>query len=149
MCLDRTRGRKRILAPDGSKLTPPRHRQPDTTLVKPLARAWRWQRLLDRGVYALVSEIAQAERMSKSYVSRVLRLALLAPDIVEAILAGTTVPAVGFEQLQTGLPVSWEDPWRATSRGPNSVTALLEATASERLWPSVRWAAVPVDASKS
>jgi hypothetical protein len=42
-------------------------------------------------------------------VSRVLRLALLAPDIVEAILADTTGPAVGFEQLETGVPVSWEE----------------------------------------
>jgi hypothetical protein len=74
-----------------------------------LARAWRWQRLLDRGVHASVSEIAEAERISKSYVSRILRLALLAPDIVEAILAGTTVPAVGFEQLEKGVPASWEE----------------------------------------
>jgi hypothetical protein len=109
MRLGRTRGRKRILAPDGSELTPPRHPQPDTTLVKALARAWRWQRLLDRGVYASVSEIAEAERISKSYVSRLLRLVLLAPDIVEAILAGTTGPAVGFEQLETGVPMSWEE----------------------------------------
>ena len=57
-------------------------------LVKALARAWRWQRLLDRGVYGSVTEIAEAERISKSYVSRILRLALLAPDIVEAILGG-------------------------------------------------------------
>ncbi len=53
-------------------------------------------------MYASVSEIAEAERISKSYVSRVLRLALLAPDIVEAILAGTMGPAVGFEQLERG-----------------------------------------------
>ena len=50
MRLGRQRGRKRILAPDGSELTPPQHPQPDTTLVKALAREWRWQRLLDRGV---------------------------------------------------------------------------------------------------
>ena len=118
MRLGRTRGRKRILAPDGSELTPPRHPQPDTALVKALARAWRWQRLLDRGVYASVSEIAEAERISKSYVSRVLRLALLAPDIVEAILAGTTGPAVGFEQLETGVPVSWEEQRAILARSP-------------------------------
>ena len=50
--------------------------------------AWRWQKLLDRGVYSSVTEIAEAEKISKSYVSRILRLALLAPDIVEAILGG-------------------------------------------------------------
>ena len=64
--------------------------QPDGTLVKALARAWRWQRMLDDGVYATVSEIGDTENISKSYVSRILRLALLAPDVVDAILAGRT-----------------------------------------------------------
>ena len=88
MRLGRQRGRKRILAPDGSELMPPTKPQPDGVLVKALARAWRWQKLLDRGVYRLVTEIAEAEKISKSYVSRILRLALLSPDIVEAILGG-------------------------------------------------------------
>jgi hypothetical protein len=83
-------GRKRIVAPDGSELAPATKPQPDGTLVKALARAWRWQRMLDEGGYATVSEIGDAENISKSYVSRILRLALLAPDIVEAILAGRT-----------------------------------------------------------
>ena len=52
MRLGKHRGRKRILAPDGSELTPPTKPQPDGTLVKALARAWRWQKLLDPGVYA-------------------------------------------------------------------------------------------------
>ena len=86
--LGRRRGRKRILAPDGSELTPPTNPHPDGVLVKALARAWRWQKLLDRGVYSSVTEIAEAERISKSYVSRILRLTLLAPDLVEAILGG-------------------------------------------------------------
>jgi hypothetical protein len=64
--------------------------QPDATLIKALVRVWRWQRMLDDGVYASVSEIGDAENISKSYVSSILRLALLAPDIVEAILAGRT-----------------------------------------------------------
>jgi hypothetical protein len=50
-------------------------------LVKALARAWRWQRVLDDGVYSSVSDIGDAENISKSYVSRILRLTLLAPDI--------------------------------------------------------------------
>ena len=75
---------QRILAPDGGELTPPTKPQPDGVLVKALARGWRWQKLLDRGVYSSVTEIAEAEKISKSYVSRILRLALLAPDLVEA-----------------------------------------------------------------
>jgi len=83
--------------------------QPDGTLVKALALAWRWQRMLDDGVYASVSEIAAAEGIRKSYVSRILRLALLAPDIVDAVLAGRRDdPALGLEGLKC-LPVSWEE----------------------------------------
>ena len=87
MRFQRRGGRKRIVAPDGSEIAPTKP-QPDGTLVKALARAWRWQKLLDEGVYTSVSEIGDAENISKSYVSRILRLALLAPDVVEAILAG-------------------------------------------------------------
>ena len=54
-----------ILAPDGSELTPPSKPQPDGVLVKALARAWRWQKLLDRGVYSSVTEIAEAEQIIK------------------------------------------------------------------------------------
>jgi len=82
--------------------------QPDSTLVKALARAWRWQRMLDEGVYTTVSEIGDAENISKSYVSRMLRLALLAPDIVEAILAGKTDQVLMLERLKRPLPANWE-----------------------------------------
>ena len=79
------------------------------TLVKALARAWRWRRMLDEGVYASVSEIGDAENISKSYVSRILRLALLAPDIVEAILVGRSDQTLMLEQLERPLPASWEE----------------------------------------
>ena len=109
MRLKKQCGRKRILAPDGSELTPPTKPQPDGVLVKALARAWRWQKLLDRGVYSSVTEIAEAERITKSYVSRILRLALLAPDIVEAILGGWADQRVMLERLERPLPVGWEE----------------------------------------
>ena len=108
MRFKRQGGRKRILAPDGSDLAPPARAQPDGTLVKALARAWRWQRLLDGGVYLSLAEIAAAEKLSPSYVSRVARLALLAPDIVEAILAGTLSQGVILGRLEKGVPVEWE-----------------------------------------
>jgi hypothetical protein len=65
--------------------------------------------MLDDGVYASVSDIGDAENISKSYVSRILRLALLAPDIVDAILAGTTDQGLMLERLEQPLPVSWEE----------------------------------------
>jgi hypothetical protein len=80
MRFQRRGGRKRIVAPDGREIVPTSTPQPNGTLVKALARAWRWQRMLDDGVYASVSDIGDAENISKSYVSRILRLSLLAPD---------------------------------------------------------------------
>jgi hypothetical protein len=109
MRFQRRGGRKRIVAPDGSEIVPTSKPQPDGTLVKALARAWRWQRLLDDGVYASVSEIGEAENISKSYVSRILRLALLAPDIVEAIVAGQPDQALMLERLERPLPAGWEE----------------------------------------
>jgi hypothetical protein len=90
----------------GSPTTKP---QPDGTLVKALARAWRWQRMLDEGVYTSVSEIGDAENISKSYISRILRLALLAPDLVEGILAGQPDQTLMLERLERPLPPSWEE----------------------------------------
>src|SRR5918994_12958 len=86
MRFQRRGGRTRIVAPDGSAIVPSSKPQPDSTVVKALARAWRWQKLLDAGIYTSVSEIGGAERIDKGYVSRILRLALLAPDIVDALL---------------------------------------------------------------
>jgi hypothetical protein len=107
MRFQRRGGRKRIVALDGSEIVPSKP-QPDRTLVKALARAWRWQRMLDEGVYTSVSEIGDAENISKSYVSRILRLALLAPDIIEAILMGQMDQALMLEKLERPLPASWE-----------------------------------------
>jgi hypothetical protein len=109
MRFQRLGGRKRIVAPDGSAIVPASKPQPDGTLLKALARAWRWQRMLDHSVCASVSDIGDAENISKSYVSRILRLALLAPDIVEAILGGRADQSPMLEQLERPLPASWEE----------------------------------------
>jgi hypothetical protein len=68
MCPRRRGGRKRIVAPDASQIVRTSKPQPDGRLVKALARAWRWQRMLDEGVYTSVSEIGDAEGLSMSYV---------------------------------------------------------------------------------
>jgi hypothetical protein len=109
MRFQRRGGRKRIVAPDGSELARSSKPQLDGTLVKALARAWRWQRMLDEGVHVSVQEIAEAERINKSYVGRILRLASLAPYIVEQILVGTADQQVMLETLKKGVPAGWED----------------------------------------
>jgi len=81
-------GRKLVLSPAGEEITAPSRPRTDNTLVKALARAFRWRKLLETGVYATVAEMADAEAINRSYVSRVLRLTLLAPELVETILDG-------------------------------------------------------------
>ena len=95
------------MAPNGSELAPSSKPQSDGTLVRALARVWRWQRMLDDGVYASVAEIFEAESIGKSYVSRILRLALLAPGIVEEILDGQADHPLMLEQLERPLPANW------------------------------------------
>jgi hypothetical protein len=117
MRFQRRGGRKRIVAPDGSQIVPTSKPQPDGTLVKALARAWRWQRMLDDSLYASVSDIGDAENISKSYVSRILRLALLAPDIVEAILVRSADQSLMLERLELPLPMSWAEQRRLVRAG--------------------------------
>jgi hypothetical protein len=97
---------ERVIARDGSEIAPISKPQPDGTLVKALARAWRWQRMLDEGRFASVRELAEAKRLSLSYISRILRLTLLAPDIVERILEGPPRPQLA--ELMQPFPVAWE-----------------------------------------
>jgi hypothetical protein len=98
-------GRKVIVAPPGCDgwAPPPRI---DNTLIKALARAHRWRRLLEGGEYETLADLADAERINRSYVSRILRLTLLAPEIVERILDGRAAP--GLPQLLKPFPVEWE-----------------------------------------
>ena len=99
-------GRKLVLAPDGTVTDSGRPRI-DNTIVKAVARAFRWRKLMETGVYGTVAEIAVAEKINPSYVSRVLRLTLLAPEIVEAILAGRQPTGMTLVGLMEGVPVGW------------------------------------------
>src|SRR5688572_14716550 len=89
-------GRKLIIVAEGAAPWAPPRARIDNTMVKAIARAFRWRRLLEEGQYGSVVELADAEKINKSYVSRVLRLLLLAPPIVEAILNGRQPPALGL-----------------------------------------------------
>ena len=100
-------GRKAVISPDGQARTPG---EPlvDRALVRALARAFRWQRLLDEGKHATFDELAKAEGVSQSHVSRMLRLTLLAPNLVEAIMAGRQPDGIRLEELLAGFPDSWD-----------------------------------------
>ena len=79
----------------------------DPALVKALARAFRYQKLLDEGRYASVSEMAVAEKIDRGNLGRILQLTLLAPDIVEAILDEKQPPKLGLPTLMEAFPAEW------------------------------------------
>jgi hypothetical protein len=83
-------------------------RGPDSTLVKALARAFRWKRMLESGEFANITELAEREGLTLSYVTRVLRLTLLAPEIVEAILNGKQGHEVTLAIAIESIPAVWE-----------------------------------------
>jgi hypothetical protein len=92
-------------APSGSQ--PPR--KTDNTLVKALARAFRWKSMLESGEFATIAELAEREGMASSYMTRVLRLSLLAPYIVQTILRGQEGPEVTLERVLQTFPVDWDE----------------------------------------
>ena len=105
----RRSGRKVVIAPDGTEAPVVGvATRIDSTLVKALARAFRWRRMLESGVVSTVGEIAMREKINNSYVSRVPRLTLLAPEIVEAILDGRQAPEMTLPMLMGPLPAEWE-----------------------------------------
>ena len=111
-------GRKLAIAADGSTLAPLRQRI-DSTLIKALARAHRWNRLLESGRYVSAAELAAAEKINPSYVSRVLRLTLLAPDIVEAIIEGRQPDGIEADVLLRPFSVDWTEQRTTRSKQVN------------------------------
>ena len=98
-------GRKEMHLPDGA--APPR--RIDNTLVKALARAFRWKRMLEFARVRHHRRLAEREGIAPSYMTRVLRLTLLAPDIVDAILDGTKGPEVTTARVMEPFPMDWRD----------------------------------------
>ena len=99
-------GRKLVVTPDGA-LWAPRPRV-DNATVKALARAFRWRKMLDTGVHATLEDLARAKGVASTYVSRVLRLTLLAPEIVEAILDGRQPMGLRLDDLLDAFPLEWK-----------------------------------------
>ena len=100
-------GRKQILSPPGTAQWSPAPRV-DGALVKAVVRAHRWRHMLESGEYSSSAELAKAEKVNDSYVSRILRLTLIAPDIIEAILAGRQPSTLQLDDLLKPLPAAWE-----------------------------------------
>jgi len=97
-------GKKEMQLPEGATQS----QRTDSTLVKALARAFRWKRMLESGEFATIAELAEQEGIAPSYMTRVLRLTLLAPDIVEAILDGKQGPEVTLARVLEPFPLAWQ-----------------------------------------
>ena len=97
-------GRKEMQLPEGAAQA----RKPDNTLIKALARAFRWKRLLETGEFATIAELAEHEGIAAPYLTRTMRLAQLAPDVVEAILDGRQPRHLTLEALRQPLPEAWD-----------------------------------------
>ena len=96
-------GRKQIVVPPGTANWQPRANRCENSLINALAKAHRWRRLIETGKYSSAAELSRAEGINESYLCRVLRLSLLAPDIVEAILDGR----LELQSLLKPLPTDW------------------------------------------
>lgn len=104
-------GRKLVVTPDGAPWAP----QPriDNAMVKAQARAFRWQRMFESGKYANSTELAAAEKITLPYLTSILKLAYLAPDLVEIILDGRQPAELTLKALMETLPVEWADQRKA------------------------------------
>ncbi len=109
MTFRRFGGRKLVIVPEGGEVPAPEPPELDNPLIRALARAFRWRRQLEDGTRKSLGDIARAEKISSSYVTRILRLSTLAPDIVESILDGEIEGLGLMQRLERNMPLAWAD----------------------------------------
>jgi hypothetical protein len=109
LAVRRPGGRKIIILPEHATDSQVLRTRADPALVKALARAHRWKRLLKEGQHASLTELAKSERIDRGYLGRMLLLTLLAPDIIEIILDGRQPAAVTLPRLLKAFPMAWSE----------------------------------------
>ncbi len=109
MQIKRRMGRKEIIVPAGLECAERPRAAAQEPLVTALARAFHWQGLIDSGRYSSIAELAEALGVDRCYVRRILNLATLAPDIVEAIVTGREPSGLSLERLAQGFPLAWDE----------------------------------------
>ena len=104
-------GRKEMQMPEGA--TQPR--RTDNALVKALARAFRWKRMLESGEFASISELAEKEGIAFTYMARLMRLSLLSPELVDAVMDGRQPAHITLANLMDPFPTDWKEQHRLWS----------------------------------
>jgi hypothetical protein len=98
-------GRKEMQMSEGASS----QRKTDNTMIKALARAFRWKRMLETGAFVTIAELAAHEGIAPSYMTRLLRVTLLAPEIVQTILDGRQGAEMTLARILEPFPIEWED----------------------------------------
>ena len=104
-------GRKEMVLPEGTAQA----RKTDNTLVKALARAFRWKRMLESGEFASISELAEKEGIAFTYMARLMRLSLLSPELVDAVMDGRQPAHITLANLMDPFPTDWKEQHRLWS----------------------------------
>ena len=110
--LKRRQSRKMIVAPDGSDITGAFTHGKDNKdykLIKAVGKAFLWQGMLESGTYASVEQMAKALAVEITHMRKILRLTLLAPDIVESIVQGKQPRTLTLQQVIRGFPMDWAE----------------------------------------
>lgn len=98
------------------KIMPPAEMMPDYDdkgvdphIMRAIAKAWSWRRKLDSGEAATLADIAKAEDVTAAYAGRVLKLAYLAPVVLEKMLIARAPPAVSLKDLALAAELPWAE----------------------------------------
>lgn len=100
-------GRPKILPP--ADHGPPEARLQDPHVLRAIARAWNWRRKIERGEASTIADIAGAEKVADRFVSRMMRLAYLAPDVLEKLLIQRIPPALSLNDLVVVAELPWAE----------------------------------------
>ena len=113
MSFRRRSGRKEVVLPPGALGGASKTAKLPTPLALALARAFRWQEMIESGQVQSNSDLARQLKLDQSYIARIIRLASLAPDIIEAILDGQEPDSLSLWGLRRDVPLLWQDQQQA------------------------------------
>jgi len=109
MSFRRRSGRKEVVLPPGAVATSAVPARPPTPLAIALARAFRWQEMIESGAAKSNSDLARRLKLDQSYIARTIRLASLAPGIIETILDGQEPDGLSLWGLRRDVPLLWQE----------------------------------------